>query len=189
MFLNDIPSPFNLLRPKKWWTKILAEYDADLRIFPSQKKPVYRVCRVATLSGGMNLDRFRHVLPHLHPDTQIMLARHLLPVMTFGPDVFNRHPSIIVNILRRRDTWRLAPPDATPAERGDAATDALEQLEADEYAGFKRRLRDESRQRWNAMQIAYKYRTGARVSLVPPRRGGSPASERPTGGLLTTPSA
>ena len=172
-------SPFNLLRPKAWWVKILRDYDPDLRIFPSQKKPVYRVMRLARQSGGMNLARFRHVLKDLHPDTRIALEHHLVAVMTFGPDVFNRHPMHIVNALRRRDTWRFS--DA------DAAADALDRMEADEQAQTRAAWRDEGRQRRKAMAIAYKYRTGARVSLVSPRRGGSPASGS-TGGQLTTPS-
>lgn len=179
LFLNDIPSPFNLLRPKAWWVKVLADYDPDLRIFPSQKKPVYRVMRLARFSGGLNYDRLRPVLKELHPDTQIALERHLLPVMTFGPDVFNRHPMHIVNVLRRRDTWRFA--GSTPEERGAAAADALDAWEADQEAIDRKKTQEEARERRRAFAIAFKYRTGARVSLVKPRRGGTPAPVASTG--------
>lgn len=169
LFLNDIPSPFNLPRPRRWWAQVLADFDPDLRIFPSQKQPVYRVMRLARLSGGLNLDRFRHLLHALNPDTRIALERHLVPVMTFGPDVFNRHPSLIVAALRRRDTWALAP-GGDANDRGDAAADALDQMEADAQAAIDRRIKDENRQRQKAMALAYRYRTGSRVSLVTPRK-------------------
>lgn len=179
LFLNDVPSPFNLLRPKRWWVKVLADYDPDLRIFPSQKKPVYRVMRLARYSGGINAARLAPVLKELHPDTQIAIDRHLVPVMTFGPDVFNRHPSIIVDILRRRDTWRFA--GSTPEERGAAAADALDAWEADQEAIDRKAQKDEARERRRAFAIAFKYRTGARVSLVKPRRGGPSAPVASTG--------
>jgi hypothetical protein len=132
------------------------------------------------MSGGLNYERMKHVLKQMHPDTQIALERGLLPVMTFGPDVFNRHPQHIVEILRRRDTWALG--------GGDAAADSLDQMEADALEKARASFRDEGRQRRKAMAIAYKYRTGARVSLVSPRRVGNP-DPQPTGGPSATPSA
>lgn len=188
IFLNDIPSPFNLLRPKRWWVKVLADWDPDLRIFPSQKKPVYRVMRLARLSGGLNYDRMRPILKTLHPDTQIALERHLLPVMTFGPDVFNRHPSIIVNTLRRRDTWQFSKPGDTPEQVGERAADALDNWEAQTEEAERKERRQENRARLRAMGIAYRYRTGARVSLVQPRRGGTPVPDAINGRSQTTPS-
>ncbi len=166
IFLSDIPSPFGLAAPAKWWQDALAAYDPDLRIFPSQTKPLYRVMRVARLSGGMNYERMKAVVPMLGGDTKIALERGLVPVMTFGPDVFNRSPAIIVGHLERRDTWKYG----RGGEGGGKAADALDAMEAAEEEREKIQARNERRERRKAFAIAYRYRTGGRVSLVRPRR-------------------
>jgi hypothetical protein len=179
IYLSDVPSPFGLAAPAAWWTEVLAAYDPDLRIFPSQTKPLYRVMRVARLTGGLNFDRFKHVLTVFNADTKIALERRLVPVMTFGPDVFNRHPSLILDVLKRRDTWALG----TDGVGGDKAADLLDAQEAEEEKTRAAAWRDEGRARRRAMKIAYRYRTGGRVSLVRPRRhsAGSASPETPGG--------
>jgi hypothetical protein len=187
IYLDDIPSPFGLAAPAKWWLDVLAAYDPDLRIFPSQKHAFYRVMRVARLSGGLNLDRFKDVLPVFTADTKIALERKLIPVMTFGPDVFNRAPQIIVGYLERRDTWKFGQGE----QAGAKAVDSLDAMEAEQEARDDKAAREERRARRRAFGIAYRYRTGGRVSLVRPRRhpasadspetpGGAAASVSPT---------
>ena len=177
----DMPSPFGLAAPPAWWCRALAEYDPDLRIFPSQTKPLYRVMRLARLSGGLNFERFKGVLSAFTADTKIALERRLIPVMTFGPDVFNRNPQLIVATLKRRDTWQFGEPGSDIT--GDRATDSLDAMEAEQEKRDDAAIKTERAARRRAFKIAYRYRTGGRVSLVSPRRhpAGSASPETPGG--------
>jgi hypothetical protein len=156
-------SPFGLPDPDPEWLRPIEDFDADLRIFLSQKDPLYRLCRLARHSGGMN-GRMFAALPSLHPDTKICLEHKLVPVTTIPTAAVYAPGDLIVEQLRRRDTW------GKSAEAWDAHLQAVDdQREADVDAANREAVRDRVR----AMRIGLLSRTGSRISLVNPRRPGA----------------
>jgi hypothetical protein len=156
-------SPFGLPEPDPAWLQPIADYDADLRIYPSQKDYVYRLARLATNTGGMNGKMFG-ALDNLHPDTKICLNHHLVPVTTIPVAATFAPPDVIVEQLRRRDTFGMT------AEQ----IDALMQAQVDDReARIDRENREAVRDRVKAMRIGLLSRTGSRISLVSPRRPGA----------------
>jgi hypothetical protein len=168
----DIPSPFGLSRPSKAWCRSLAEYDADLRIYPSQVHPLFRLARVAHVNGPYNFEKFRHVLKELHPDTKIAIEHKLVAVFTLPAEIVNVSPERVIAKLRLRDQWRY--------KDADAVADALDQSEDADRLEVDRQQRLNTRARLRAAAISYRYRTGARVSLVSPRRPTAAAVSLPT---------
>jgi len=159
----DVPSPFGLSRPTEAWCRVIADYDAELRIFPSQTHPVYRLMRKARHMGPMNADRFKGVLAQLHPDTQIAIHHHLIAVFTMPKEITTVGPEGVVAKLRLRDQWRF--------KDGDAVADALDARDmAAEKEVDQNRQRDYQTRR-RAAGISLLYRTGARVSLIKPSLG------------------
>lgn len=177
----DAPSPFGLARPTKAWCETIAAFDPDLRIFPSQKHPCFRLMRVARVEGPMNLQRFKRVMDQLHPDTQIALQHGLVAVFTMPAEIMKLDPLRVVEKLRRRDQWAF--------RDGDAVADALDQRDVAAEKEIDDRRRADSHDRRRAMRISYLYRTGARVSLVPPRRQPAAAASAPTTGEPVPPVA
>jgi hypothetical protein len=164
-------SPFRLPDPDSAWLQPIADYDPDLRIYPSQKDYVYRLARVAHHSGGMNRALFRR-LPNMNPDTVVCLDRGLVPVTTIPAGAIYAPPEKIVEQLYWRDLW---------AHGGAEAV--ADRLEVQEVAREMKRdadHQDEGRARFRAMRRSYLYRTGGRVSLVNPRRPERPALVSPS---------
>ena len=177
----DLPSPFGLSRPSEAWCRALADFDRDLRIFPSQKQPVFRLMRLARVMGRMNLERFRAVLKEVHPDTKIALERGLVAVFTLPAEVATADPQRVIAALRRRDQW--------PFRDGDAVTDAIEKSEQAAADEIDRRRRLDIRDRMKGAKTSLQYRLGARVSLVSPRRHLAGAASPPTTGGPVPPAA
>lgn len=159
----DVPSPFGLSRPTEAWCRVIADYDSELRIFPSQTHPVYRLMRKARQMGPMNADRFKGVLTQLHPDTQIAIHRHLIAVFTMPKEITTVGPERVVAKLRLRDQWQF--------KDGDAVADALESREAADETAIDQKRKFEYQTRRRAAGISLLYRTGARVSLIKPVSG------------------
>jgi len=159
----DVPSPFGLQRPTEAWCRVVADYDPELRIFPSQTHPVYRLMRKARNMGPMNADKFKNVMTTLHPDTQIAIHHHLIAVFTMPKEITTVGPERVVAKLRLRDQWRF--------KDGDAVADALEAREAADEKDINHKRKLEYQTRRKAAGISLLYRTGARVSLIKPVTG------------------
>lgn len=164
----DYPSPFGLSRPTPAWCAPIAAFDPDLRIFPSQTHPLYRLMRLARNSPvEATMDRMhkamqKGILKELHPDTAIAIRHKLVAVFTLPKEVTTLHSDRVIETLRQRDQWQF--------KDGDAAADALDQRDALVEKSVADERKRQYRDRRKAAGISLLYRTGARVSLVPPVR-------------------
>lgn len=162
----DLPSPFGLAKLSDSFCKVIAAYDPDLVIFPSQKHPFYRLARPVRHGSVRNWALYKK-LPGVTDDIRIMLDRQLIALPFALPaKIASAPPEHVVATIRARDTWAFGGPDGA----GDRAADALEAKEKAKQKIIDDRYADEMRQRKKAAGIAFLYRTGARVSLVSPRR-------------------
>lgn len=170
LWIDGLPSPFHLPKPDAAWCAAVEAYDPDLRLFPSQKDPCYRLMRVARSSGGMSPKIFEDRMEMLHPDTVIAIQHRLVAVVTVPREATHATTGMV--------QW-LMDHDLRAHGGADRVVDRLERHEAALEAKTDRDIRDEGRQRHLASRIGYQYRTGARVSLVRPTRPQSAATESP----------
>lgn len=168
LWIDGIPSPFHLPRPGEEWLRAIESYDADLRLFPSQKDPCYRLMRAAKLSGGMSPKAFESAMSVLHPDTRLAIQYGLVAVTTVPPGAIHASSALVVQWLRDHDLWKVG-----GAER---AADLLEVGELRTQMAKDAAQKDEGRQRHLASRVAFQYRSGTRVSLVRPPRPEAPTS-------------
>ena len=152
VWLATAPNRFGIERPPLWWLSEIADYDAELVIFPSQVGPMYRVARRRyytaghlSLSGDVNA----------HPDSTLMDANGLVPVISFahtGGAVWTS--GSLLDWLKSQDIWAQG--------GGDKAADAVEQAEATAEqklkAGIKADMDYRSRDAWRS----YNARAGSR---------------------------
>lgn len=176
MIYLDLPSPFGLAKLTELWCRPIALYDPDLVIFPSQKHAHYRLARTCLHGSVRDVAQYKKLAGGLTDDLKIMLSRNLVAVpFALPPDIGKLDPMNVVRLLMRRDQWRYGGRDAD----GSKAADALEAKEKAEQKAIDDPYLDEMRRRKKAAGISYLYRTGARVSLVSPRRK-EPAPESST---------
>lgn len=167
----DVPSPFGLARPTPAWCRAIGEFDPDLRIFPSQTHPLFRMMRkahntpIADTVKRMEKAQRDGVLKDIHPDTQIAIKHGLVAVFTIPAEIVQLNPERVVAMLRNRDQWRF--------KDGDAVADQLEANEAAADKDVRRERFRQYQQRRRAAGISLLYRSGARVSLVSPTRASS----------------
>lgn len=173
----DLPSPFGLPRPERGWCDEIEHYDPELVIYPSQKDYLYRLARKAVSSGGFN-QRMFSVLPNLHPDTRVCLEHRLVAVTTIPVAAIYVSPTRIVDQLFGRDMWKHG--------GADVIADKLDQADADHEKRIDDKNREELRVRARAMRVGYMTRTGARVSLVSPRRPAAASSPANPGSVVLT---
>lgn len=181
VFLDGVPNRFLLPAPSAAWERAVWAYDPDLRVFPSQKRPVYRVARVRTLTPILH-EKYRQSPQDVHPDSRIALEHNLifvnwsLKAEAFAEDVDGK---LLVATLRRRDTRPLTEKSGTDS---DKTAEAIEELERQEEQAKQSAFRDKTRQVGRAARLAVLYRTGQRVSLnIPQRRADSwPAAPAPS---------
>lgn len=163
----DCGSPTGLPKPTQAWMKVLADFDPDAVIFPSQKRACYRFGRRAKLSKAYSDAVFKRVLTtdaakELNPDTLIAYQFGIvLCEFTLPPAVFSASPDKLIAQLKLRDQWDFSD--------GDAVADFVEHREAADAKAKQAPWKDENKVRFRAMQVARAYRTGARISLVPRR--------------------
>jgi hypothetical protein len=173
----DVPSPFGLSRPTRAWCDVIAHFDPDLRIFPSQTHPLFRLMRKAhNTPMGATVARMEKaqrdgVLEDIHPDTQIAIHHGLVAVFTLPSAIVTVSPESVVEKLKRRDQWQF--------KDGDAVADHVEANESAEERAIDVERARQYRERRRQAGISLSYRTGARVSLVSPRR--HPASAETLG--------
>lgn len=167
IYLEDVPNRFSLSVPSPGWLKPIEDYDGELRIFPSQKHPVFRLARLARRSGGYTRRLFSK-LPGLHPDTKIMLERNLVAITTIPKEATIIAPDNVLRWLRDHDGWRAGGGKDDAA--ADRVVDLLEQQDVAREQAIDNRVREGLRDRVRPMRTSYLYRTGARVSLVKPSK-------------------
>ena len=162
IYLADVHSPFGLPALTDEWLRSLEQYDPDLRIFPSQKMPVYRVARVARNSGGLSSVFFGNI-QGLNPDTAICIKHKLVAVpVTIHKAGAESSPDVILKKLQDRDVWRHG--------GWEKVADILDAQDVVREKKVEQQRRDDLRVRARAMRSGFLYRTGARVSLVSPLR-------------------
>lgn len=154
----DTPNPFHLATPSAGWLQMIADYDGDLRLMPSQTAPVYRLMRLARHTGSTNSRLWRDKGLTMCADTKTAFDLHLVPITTFTKETSAMPVEHILQWLRDHDISAHGGADAV-ADRLDAA-EAKKEIAADQAYS------DEGRVRHRAARIGYQYRTGARVSLV-----------------------
>lgn len=162
IYLGDAPNPFNLPTPSAGWLKPIADYDAELRLMPSQTSPVYRLMRTARRTGAANAKLWLDKGKTMQPDTVTAFQRHLVAITTIPAAAVKAPPEHLVQWLRDHDI--------TAHGGAEAVADKLEARDRAEDARIDAENHDEGRVRHRASRVGYQYRTGARVSLV--RRGG-----------------
>lgn len=171
----DLPSPFGLAKPSAAWLSAVLAYDDQLVIFPSQQQAVYRLCRRRKHSVGLTAELFK-TLPvpaHFVPDTQILVHYELVPLpWALQAGAVKADPALTIQTLARRDTWKVfRGPDG-----GNRYADHLDRTEVEDEARARADWKKEQGVRHRAARVGYLYRTGARISLVSPRRMSPPAT-------------
>lgn len=162
IYLSSVHSPFGLPALSDEWCRPLEQYDPDLRIFPSQKMPVYRVARVARNSGGLSAVFFGSIAG-LNPDTAVCIKNRLVAVpVTIHRAGAQSSPETIVKKLQDRDVWRHG--------GWEKVADILDAQDVKREENVAAARQTELRARSRAMRTGFLYRTGARVSLVSPLR-------------------
>ena len=165
IYLPGIPNPFGLPTPKDWWLQPLADYDPDLRIFPSQLHPVYVLARVAHYSGGLSYDYWSKI-PGIHPNTKIALEQRVVFVCTIPREALNAPPQNIVQQLRNRDAWLWG--GGKDEDAADRVANIMDANDAIIEENREKAVMQAGRDRHEPARIAFQYRNGARVSLVKP---------------------
>lgn len=160
----DVGSPFGLARPSLAFMDAVKNFDPDLVIFPSQTRAKYRLARKAKLSRAYNDAVFKwHIqqgtVNDLNPDTKLAFTHGLiLAPFDLPTAIFTASPDVLIAQLRLRDTWQFA---------DEVATDlALQRLQDAAQQAREKPWQEENRARYRDLKVAWKYRTGARISLV-----------------------
>lgn len=165
----DLVSPFGLPRPSKGWLDAVLKYDDQIVIFPSQQQAVFRICRRRKRSVGLTGDLFKKlpVPASFVPDTQILVHYELVPLpWALQAQAVRADPALTIATLWKRDSWDVfGGPDG-----GDRHADHLDRAEVEQEQTDRANWKKEQRVRHRASRVAYQYRTGARISLVSPRR-------------------
>ena len=161
----DLPSPFGLPKLSDTFCQPIAAYDPELVIFPSQKHPFYRIGRKVRRSKRQ-WDAYKK-LPAVTSDIRIFLDHGAIALPFALPaKISHGTPEHVIATLRARDMWVHGGPDGD----GEKTADQLEANERAEAEASQAAWNAEAKVRKRAMGISYLYATGARVSLVSPRR-------------------
>lgn len=189
IYLPGIANRFNLPTPKNWWLKPIEDYDAELRIFPSQKHPVYVLARKDHRAGGMRMSQILAKTPGLHPNTKILLEHQLVFVSVIYRDALGQPPQKVVQQLRERDQWAIGGGQDDSA--ADKVADRLDARDAQAEIDRKQKFHDDGKLIHESARTTFQYRIGARVSLVrrpslmaanSPSSGAQPSAIPPTAG-------
>lgn len=117
-------NPLGLEEPPAHWQQALFDYDKMLRIMPSQKDRVYRLCRVVRHEARLGLQA---MVVHEHPDTRACIRFGVVPIATLMPWAIYS-PQRVLRDLRARDTWTMHGGDPNKIvddiERQEAAAEA-----------------------------------------------------------------
>lgn len=94
-------NPLNLDEPPLWWQTLVHDYDKMLRILPSQRERMYRLCRLVRREARLGLQA---LVLHDHPDTRACIKFGVVPVAALYPWAIRSDK--IIRDLYARDTWR-----------------------------------------------------------------------------------
>jgi len=167
IYVADL-NPFNLVPPPLWWQQGLAAFDADLRILPGRKKPVWWLARVKKYSKGLT----GASIVDDQNDTAMFVRHDLVPVTwiqsTDGWSTgFLRY---VLGELAARDTWAVEGQPLTEDlirkalfEGGSKYGVQLDERDAADRRAIDRAVRDDvyhaTGDAWRSLQA----RTGERV--------------------------
>lgn len=162
-------NPFNLPKPPAWWLRLIADYDKQLVIFPSEKDRVYRLCRKVRREARLGLDAMKPL--HSHPDTRIAIRLGAVPITTVFPWAITS--AKILRDLRRRDLWA----------HGKTPDELIKSMEEGEQREQERQARRDSQELDHVSGEAFrslKIRTGQAVFSNDKHRGrqGRPADPK-----------
>jgi hypothetical protein len=185
IYVRDL-NPFNLAPPPLWWQQGLWSFDADLRILPGRKKPVWWLARVKKYSKGLTGE----AIVDDQNDTAMFVRHDLVPVTWIAStegwsEGFLQY---IVAELMARDTWAVEGGPLTEDgtrramfEGGSKYGRLLDERDDAERAAINHDVRDDVYQAtgdaWRSLQA----RTGERVlnAGVPHPASAHPAAARP----------
>jgi len=94
-------NPLGLEEPPTWWQQLVFDYDKMLRVMPSQREHVYRLCRVVRQEARLGLSQ---MVVHDHPDTRAMIKFGVVPIASLHPWAIRSNK--IIRDLYARDTWQ-----------------------------------------------------------------------------------
>lgn len=100
IWLVDL-NPLGLEEPPTWWQQLVFDYDKMLRVMPSQREHVYRLCRLVRQEARLGLSQ---MVVHDHPDTRAMIKFGVVPIASLAPWAIRSNK--IIRDLHARDTWR-----------------------------------------------------------------------------------
>jgi len=101
LWLGHVANPFGLTAPTAHFQRAIIAYDKQLRLFPSQVEPVYRLARICRRESRLGLNT---MVVHDHPDTRICIQEGVLPICPLLPWAVGQ-PELVLRDLRARDTW------------------------------------------------------------------------------------
>ena len=182
IYIRDL-NPFNLEEPPLWWQQGLWAFDADLRMLPGRKKPVWWLARVKRYSKGLTGE----AIIDDQNDTAMFVRYDLVPVTWIAStDGWSEgFLTYVVGELAARDTWAVEGGPLTEDgvkkamfEGGSKYGEMLDEHDAAERRGIDREVRDDvyhaTGDAWRSLQA----RTGERVlnagrpsDLPPPTEG------------------
>src|SRR5262245_24831061 len=104
IYIPDL-NPFNLELPPLWWQQGLWAFDADLRILPGRKKPVWWLARTKKYSRGLTGE----AVTDDQNDTAMFVRHNLVPVTWIASqDGWSEgFLHYVVGELIARDTWAI----------------------------------------------------------------------------------
>ena len=130
IWLSTVPNPLQLPEPPGWWQTLVFDYDKMLRLFPSQREHLYRLCRVVRREARLGLQT---MVVHEHPDTRIAIQHGIVPIAGLYPWAITS--TKIIRDLRDRDLWRLYNGDVNQLlaaiERGEHEAEQAQERERD----------------------------------------------------------
>lgn len=132
-WLAQVPNPFLLKTPPKWFLRDLLAFDDQLVLFPGQTEACYRLARKRSRTAGLQtVTKWITAAGMGVPtETQVYVQYGLLPVMAIVPTV--QWSPLIFHELRRRDTWAIDHPETALDAREERAQDLRDRTARDEF--------------------------------------------------------
>ena len=160
--------------PPEFWLQRLFDYDAELVVFPSRHVPYAYVLARRRRLRAPQIDKMLEETIR-QPDTKLCLSHGWVPVtIIFRQSHCSWSIDNIIASLQSRDIWQHG--------GGDAYSDKLDQIDADEEKQRRKALHDDLYQRSGFAWEVYKRRTGQRVSSPGVASKGAPRPTKPPSG-------
>lgn len=161
ILIRDL-NPFNLEPPPLWWQQGLWCFDADLRMLPGRKKPVWWLARVKRYSKGLTGE----AIVDDQNDTAMFVRYDLVPVTWIASTEgwSEGFLTYVVGELAARDTWAVEGGPMTEEllrkamfEGGSKYGEMLDEHDAAERRGIDREVHDDvyhaTGDAWRSLQV------------------------------------